>query len=52
MTKHEEEVKARYGLVAPLPGALADPPKAHGKSKGKKAHVAIKKKKGKKGKKK
>jgi hypothetical protein len=51
VTKHEEEVKAHYGLVAPLPGALAGPPKGHGKSKGKKAHVSAKKKKGKKGKK-
>jgi hypothetical protein len=54
VTKHEEEVKARYGLVAPLPGALTAPPKS---GKGKKAHVATKKKgkkgntKGKKGKK-
>jgi hypothetical protein len=46
VTAHEAEVKAHYALVAPLPGALADPPKGHGKSK--KAHVAKKGKKGKK----
>ena len=43
---HEEEVKARYDLVAPLPGALAPP-----KGQVKKAHTANKKNKGKKGKK-
>jgi hypothetical protein len=45
--KHEEEVAAlAKPLVTPLPGALIDSPKGHGKSK--KAHAASKKKKGKK----
>jgi hypothetical protein len=43
---HEEEVKARYGLVAPIAGGLADPPTGQSKDK-KKAVAAKHKKKGK-----
>ncbi|MFI5004055.1 MAG: MAP7 domain-containing protein [Solirubrobacterales bacterium] len=52
LAKRKGEIEALSKLLGPqVPGALADPPKGHGKAKGKKAHLATKHKRSKKHKK-